>query len=667
MGYSTPIAGETHDIVIQKGDDLMGFMLYRERSKPQAQRINVAIPQVREGNDPAYVKGLDSVVSIASLHHGIDRLDYETGDLRAYEASNVDISREGYITLASQWASSDASAGNATCPIIVEFFDEDDNFDYICVGVGTKLRLYDDSTGTWADEQPSGGPFADDVVHMFMHNDLLFVALAGDNDMWVWDGTKSSGWSQPVSSPAAGFAAKWFCLYGDTIYAAGHTVGSGPSDELYAGTDDGATWTKGTDVGNPQVSINTIWVAEDAIMIGKPEGLFFYDGTNLKNLWPDVDRNAENFVMGTLFEGFSYTNKLDTVRKITITSGENFTDITPYMEGTEDKELYGHGIPICFFHGPHNLFVAFKNGEGATTDYPELLKYNGIGWHQVYKGDAGDTMYAAGYSTQEGWILVNVEGVTYRKRVVNLGESEFPDFDTATEGYVILPYMDGGFPDTVKDFKTFGLTTENCTDDRTVKVYEEVDDGGFTLRQTITTNSRHPIPLGGLDGLAGFRGRVKIGLVTDDSGETPRVRLDVTYTMFPISQEILGYTYNLMLGEGIKLKSAAAGLETVTRNQQDNFLKDIAQSQETIVLTDPRGRRHRIRNTNRAITFDYDRLDERAFDLCQVTFGEVLSLKEAQLQVTLEQSVSMTLTTQTQPDWEFDDTWDLLGWVMYSS
>jgi hypothetical protein len=669
MTYATPIAGETHDIVIEIGaSDRMGFML-SPTSRPISQRLNPAVRTVRFGDDPGVAKGLDQNWTIDSFHHGIDRFEYQAEDKRAYESSGVDISREGIVTLASQWASTDASAGNATCPLIVDFYNSAGSFHYICVGVGTKLRIYDDALGTWADE----GTFAANVVHMFVHNDLLFVALAGDNTLWIWNGTKGAGgWSQPVAAPAAGLAAKWFFRYRDELYAVAHTVGAAPADEIYLGTDDGITWAKITegDIGDPKSAINCAWVGEDVILVGKPEGLNFHDMTSERNLWPDVPRSAVNFIGGVMFKGFSYTNMLDTIRKVTVVSGANFTDVTPNMDGDDKKLLYGHGIPIAFFHGPHSLFVAFKQGQGAgvTENYAELLKYNDIGWHQIYKSAANKTMYAAGYSRQKGWLLLNVGGATIRKRIIDLGESEYPDFGTATPGYVITPWYDGGLPDTIKAFRRVLIKAENCTAARYITAYYELDDSGsWTKVQDVKDDGPHNLTIGGITGsVAGYKIRMKIELTTDAGGETPRVRLPLSVVFFPTPESYKGHEYNVLLGAGVALREGY-GQETLTFDDQWNFLQVLESTVDDVVLTDSWARRWRPKNTNMGIVWDTLRLDEKEYHVATLKFADMVAAMWPQYIAREGYTIAVNVVIRDATDWEFVDTWDLGGFCLYHS
>lgn len=662
----TPEAGTTHHITIKVGTTEYGFMLAPNAragiTNPSSQQINQAIAPVRLDADPGQARGLNTAWTVDSMHHGIDRFQFESGDLRAYSTdAGVDISNEGYITLAAQWASSDASGGTATGPMIIDFQDRAGTFNYIVMCSGTNLRVYDDSDGLWHTAQPSAGAFSANAIFLFVHNDTLFVALDGA-EFWTWDGDSGTsygdGWGQPSTTPGDYFPRGFF-RYRDELHGWGATAGgAGASDEIASMTDDGATMAKITegDIGDPATDIIHAWVQEDVILAGKPDGLHYHDLTDERNLYPDVAKSTINFRMGAMHEGFGYTNILDTIRKVTVVSGANFTDITPQMKGSAEKELYGHGQPFWAFNGARSLFVAFDKGQGTASgfDFGELLKYNGVGWHQVAVTAADTGMEAAGYSRMKGWLLYNAGGVTKRKRTIDLGESEFPDY--VTSGEVVSPRYDGGYPDERKSFRKIIVETEDCSSTKTVAVYTKLDTGSWNLEETIVDNGKHEVIIGQIDAhRVGFNIQYKLVLASDSTSATPRVRMPVTMIMFVRNKLQMGHNFTLILGATTLLDGS---VETVTVLEQRLFLRSIINTTQNVIITNYWGELFRAIGMNISIEWAVDEPKKNEEHAVNLRLADAYTELWPQVVNALQLAIVPSSTLVTTPSWEYDSTWN---------
>ena len=464
---SNPSAGVTHDVVFQLGSDSYGFML--KQGTQVEERVNDFAPSIGLGDNPAFAEGAWRAWEQSGFTEGVDQRLFSSKQKCWWTDGNIDTTRDQITQLGAAWASSDASKV-ATAPMIVDFLQA--ATDVVLAAIGTKIRRFNTSTEVWADSTTTLGASA---TFLYMHGANAFAACGAGADFYR--SADGDTWAQP----AAGQKASCFATWAEKLYL-------GYTNTIKSSTDNGATWSAAVNIGDPSTNIlNMISAFNDLLFIRKEDGLYYYDGTNVV----EVYHNNNNLYAGnkTLFyhvnDGYMYMGELGSIKKFSISSGTitNMVDVTPSMLGDAAKELYGHGTPIWIWSGPQYLYCAFDDGEGL---YPEILKYNGLGWHQVYRGTSGDTLNAAGYSRLMGWNFLN-DGATRRQKMVTL--KEIPRADYPASGQLMTGYFDAGLPQMPKGFGSVRVWARNVSAANYITVdYRTRDDEAWTTLGTITSD-----------------------------------------------------------------------------------------------------------------------------------------------------------------------------------
>lgn len=582
--------GGPWDVVYRDGSSEMGFITARPASRKLVSNL---APRITTGGDSRYNSETNDQLVFLGFEVGGDAERFEEADNRyRHSSGGVALHLKDRIQLASQWSETDATQ-TATCKKIIDF-TPDATKSYVVVGVGTKLRIYDSNLSTWANE----GTFGASCEHLFANSTYLFVALGSSTDAVRWDGTKTTGWAT-----LTGFKANAFGWYKETLYRAlGTNIYSDNSSNA------GTAWNAAIPVGWAGTNITDIYEANGLLMIAKPEGLYAYDGSDVYRVIDGRDYySTTNYGYGAEWQGSLIIPQLNTLQRVAL-SGARPTAVSAIemqMRGDASKEQYGHGTPIRVFTGPNRVYFAMNGGEGV---YPELLMHNGVGIHQLYRGSSGATMYAAGYSRLMGWLLIN-DGSTRRKRILNTGDGEYPDFGT-TAGWFTTPWADWGFPTEFKGFRALSVETRGCDASNTVLFEYSLDDGDWTSIGTITSDGRHKLPIGGLDGqVAGRKISLRCTLTSSDGGDvtnTPVIELPIILEGVVRPQAIYGYDDILVLDKETALRNNYGTIGTpkspytgYTVQQQLDFLDDMADSTNTIVRVDEHGRIRRVQVMNK--------------------------------------------------------------------
>ena len=557
--------------------------------------VNISV-----GGDQAFSDETFQQIVLNGFEHGGDQLVLESGENRyQFSDGKVALHREDQVTLASQWEAEDsAEAGETlegTARQIVDFSDNNVNFAWVCVAVdrsssATIQWIIRALTGsTWADAGP-GAEFGGPVKHMFATDKYLFCSMGDVENYWRWDGTTlSSTWGQPGTVKADSFA--W---YNDTLYRS-------LANEIFPATNnDGSTWGTAVGFGWDSTDILDIFPAAGYLVIAKKEGLWIYDGTN-KFLESDSEgaKDENNFQGGAFISGTVYVPKLNQLIKAFINSATNYTfnDITPRMKGDTDKVDFGHGFTKRIFEGPGGLIVvALSNGE---SDQAEVLTYNGIWFHQVYR--ATSTMYSAGYSGLNGWLLIN-DGTTRRKQLRSLSDSEFPNYNAT--GQFTTPGMDGGLPSIPKASRDIRLETRNCDADNTVKIEYRVDKGSWVTVGTVisSTPPRQTWPLGGLNTQVSGKELELRFTLTRKSGDvtvTPVIEMPIIIRVLPRNESAHLFADEVYLDVNTPLRNNHGSIgDLYTIEHMKAFIDQIEDAKDTVIRTDEFGRRRRVVNTD---------------------------------------------------------------------
>jgi len=460
-----PTAGQTHDVVFTLGSDSYGFMLKQGTSVEE--RVNDFAPSIGLGDNPAFAEGAWRAWEQSGLTEGVDQRIFSSKQKCWWTDGNLDTTRDQIVQLAAAWNSSDASK-SATAPNIIDF--EQASTDVVLAAIATKIRRYNTSTEVWADSTTTLGA---NCTRLATHGANAFAACGTGADFYR--SADGDTWTQP----AAGQKATDFATWDEKLWlCTGATIKNS--------TDNGATWSAAINVGDPSTNCTRMMVAFNNLFIRKEDGLYYYNGSDVV----EVYRNRNTLYSGnqTLtyhHDGFIYMGELGSIKKFSISSGSiaNMVDVTPNMTGDASKELYGHGTPIWIWSGPQHLYAAFDDGEGL---YPEVLKYNGLGWHQVYRGASGDTLNAGGYSRLMGYNFLN-DGATRLQKMVTL--KDIPRADYPSSGQFITSYFDAGLPQMPKGFGSIRVWARNVSATGYIRIeYRTSDSGSWTTVGDVDTD-----------------------------------------------------------------------------------------------------------------------------------------------------------------------------------
>lgn len=576
-----PTAGTTHHITLESGDATYGYML--RRGVYQVQRADDFAPRISVGTDPSLREGIWDAWAQSGFAEGIDQPTVRNLNKILSTDGNIFGGRGESITLDSAWNSSDASK-SATAPMIAEL---PGGTNYVGIAVATKTRRYNLGTPGWSDSTTT---FASNAVWIHRHGAYVFVACgSGDSIQRTSD-------LDTYSEPAAQTAN---CL---TSWQSAHT-GTNTNYLVLAidgtiklSSDSGATWGSAVTVGDASVNITGLGVAFGLLVIGKEDGIYHYDGTSVvEEMTFRNKRYSGNCRALVYHEGFLYTHILGQVVKLSFSSGgiSNMVDVTPVKYGDENEELYGHGIPIWMWSGPHNLYVAFDDGASV---YPEVLMHNGLGWHQAYKGASGDSMLAGGYSRLGSTTFIN-DGATRIRKHATLRDLPYPDYPAT--GVFTTSDFDGGLPFMYKAFREIAIEAENITSGNgSITVAYSLDKGAnFTTLGVITESGKTFLQFPGGTAVASPQLRLRFTIARNSSTSTPRLR---RWALWVLNRPTPIYVFHVdlkLFEHQICLDDSA---EAASTDERLSFLLGAEASKTPVTFSDWHGRSYSVYITKTA-------------------------------------------------------------------
>jgi len=641
-----PTAGVTHDVTFQIGSEVYGFLV--EDATYVEEKANDFAPTIGVGDDPKFAEGAYRSWSQSGATEGVDGQFFDSAQKILWTDGNVDTSRDKLIQLSSAWASSDANQ-IATAPMIIDF-----STNRVACGVGTKVRRLDTSALTWSASTTTLGA---NVTYLFVYNTNCFAACGSGADFYR--SSDLDTWTQP----AAGQKASCFANYAEKLWL-------GYQGGIKSSTDNGATWGAVINVGDPNTNITNFAVFSGVLLIRKEDGLYYYNGTTVTEIYKN--RNALYAGNKTLLyhsDGFLYMNELGAIKKFSISSGAlaNMTDITPLMLGSATKELYGHGTPIAMWSGSQYLYMAFDDGESV---YPEVMYYNGLGWHQFYRGTSGDAMNAGGYSQLLGWHLIN-DGATRRKKMSTLKDIPLADYSTTETGTAQTSFFDASLPAMPKGFASVRMWAEGVSDTKTITVsYRKTSADSWTqigIVNALTYPAPFTIPFNtSLKAISAEAIQLQFVFATDSATATPILkRFDVRYINRP--EGVHAYSMALNLLDNQQLLDGTA--ETVSVQERLDFLRKIEDSTVPIVFTDRQQRKHLVFDTKITLQRPLNRQDLKEEPRVSMVFIDADEGLWIQERLTISFAIALTtaLTSQTTFVWSPNATntfnWNYGQWM----
>jgi len=462
-----PVSGETHHVTIEANGVKRGFMI--DPGSYERQRADDFAPRIAVGTEPRVREGIWDAWSQTGAVEGIDQLTFSNAQKIYFTDGNIHMTKNETIALDAIWRSADASQ-NATAPQIIDF-----GLGHVVVGVGTRVRRFIIATQLWAQSTTVLGA---DAKWLHRHGNRLFVGCESGADFY-----RSSD-VDTFTQPKSGQKASCFASWSEDLWL-------GDGSAIKKSSDLGDSWGSAINVGNPDTLVTGLGTAFNVLVIGKEDGIYFYDGSNVT---PIIEFPNKKFIGNCRalvdHDGFLHTHVLGEIWKISLSSGtiSNLTKMTPIMGGTRDKDVHGHGRPVWMWTGSFYLYVCFDDGENV---FPEVLYHNGLGWHQAYRNlDTGTRMRAGGYSLNAGRTYLN-DGDTRARRQLTLRDVPFPDY--ALSGKFETSDFDGDLRFMDKAFRDVAVEVRNIDNDnsRIVRIRYSIDSGENWIQlQDITNNGK---------------------------------------------------------------------------------------------------------------------------------------------------------------------------------
>lgn len=559
-----PSAGVTHHLTLAIGDSVVGYIWVPGSYQGQT-RVSDFAPRISTGTDPTLREGYWEAWAQKAAVEGIDQISFEN-DARIYSSDgNVYTGRPEAITLDTVQTSSDA-AKTATAPQII-----DSGTTHILVGAGTKVRRYSIAGGTWSDSTTT---LAASAAWLHRHNGRDFCALGSGQDL-VTSTDNGDNWSAASAGTKADglvtFKNKLYLWLGTNLKASANKIG-------------GSWSTANIEVGDPGTNITNAVGLPDVLIIRKEDGLYYYDGTEVKPIFRrPTTLYSGNKCLVFHSDSFLYYNEMGRVKKASFSQGVfNETDITPLMWGSEAKELYGHGIPIWMWTGAGGqLYVAFDGGQNT---YPEVLKYNGLGWHQAYLGTAADAMRAGGYSRAAGFTLWNDGATRYRRHTI-LRDVPYPNYATSgvfvTSDFQVLPFSKKAFRDIRVEARNLSTAAG-----RKITVEYSVDQGTTWVSMgDITVDGKTLLTFDPTDStIVSEQVRLRFTLTRGSTASETPVLARWSVSLLNRPDPVYGYRMTLKLAGGQQLLDGT--VESLTTEQLVGHLLACDGSAEPVLFTD---------------------------------------------------------------------------------
>jgi hypothetical protein len=268
--------------------------------------------------------------------------------------------------------------------------------------VGSHIEKSTDGGVTWANVATLGGAIKRLTVGNDWNGDTgqILLAALGEDKAYEYS-TNGTSW---VASNRSGddALADDFATLDNRVYKVLVTTDSTPISKVFHSTDpknSGISWTELGDVGHPDATAQRIVNYDNALIIGKVDGIYSYqgDGTFHHLLDFTSERDAVNCQAMTVGQDgilyFNIRHKIVTFNGQTVlnkSAVQSFSvvgnDINAWDTGA------AKGIPQDMTWAQGWLWVTFLNQSGeyfVNRFNPLLVQYPGEGWHTVYA--AGST------------------------------------------------------------------------------------------------------------------------------------------------------------------------------------------------------------------------------------------------------------------------------------
>ena len=470
--------------------------------------------QIRQGSVTQADRSNESISAQTSWHngYGIGNMEDDTNH-RYHYAQNIDARIKNQLILSPlPTATSFTTPGNAQP--IVQFIE----FNSTWFAISARYVFSWNGT-TWDTDKDMGATAAAIKGAATVYGDYLVVGAGAAVD--YWRRSTAGVWDQP-----AVIKAQLTMNVGDTLWRIF-------SANQLSSSVNFTVWATAVSIGDSNRQATLLADYAGVPHVGKPEGFFSYDGTDVINRLPELAFRIEaaNTRGGKPSRGKVYLPVGPALWRYAedqiVTEGKptfSAEVLSPGITRESVDEVRGAIVELWpdvdFLWG----ILAARSGNYYIVAY-DYNPAQGLGWHQVLMVDTTAVtsigrFQTAGQNPRIWYSQGNV--ISY---FILPMDAQNPYIDSACRysaiGDIHLPVESDVFDDVNKAQLSYKFEVENVTTARYVELAYTLDDAAETTLRRITTNGLSSIFFP--SSTTGRRIALHIRLVTDDPTQTPRV------------------------------------------------------------------------------------------------------------------------------------------------
>lgn len=479
--------------------------------------IDPLAQQIREGlSDADRSDKYETASRFVTWHAGFGLGEIrDTADKGRYHyTSNIDARFRSQLILGPELASSAFAANAESKHTFIEY-----NGGFYAIGA-RYVHKYNEGTGQWDSNKDMGATASAIKGCATVYGDYLVVGAGGSVDYWrlFTDGV----WDQP-----AVIKASLFALVGNTLWR----IFS--SNQLSSSTNF-TTWATAVAVGESRHAATMLTDYNGNPLVGKPEGLFEYDGTKVSNRLPELAfrLEADNCRGGKPSRGKLYLPVGPSLWQYTAdavqTEGKPTRSaeyLAPGITRESSTEVRGSIKDIW----PDVDFLWAVLAAASGNYYLCAYDYNpspGQGWHQVSKTGTTAVTAIGRFQPATGNPRMFFSEGTAIKYFLLPDDALNPYVDTAyryaASGDIYLPVEADVFDDVSKAYLALKVNADNINGTtRYVDVSYAIDGAAEVSLGRITTSGLSTLFFD--SNTTGRRVSLHLTLVTGDATVTPRV------------------------------------------------------------------------------------------------------------------------------------------------
>lgn len=542
--------------------------------EPLAQQIRTGLADTDRSDD------YETASRFASWHlgMGLGEIRDAADKGRYHYAQGIDARFRGQLILGPQLSSAMTFTDTATAESKVQFIEYNSGI----YAIGARyVHKWNSANEQWDTSKDMGASASAIKGCATVYGDYLVVGAGSAVDYWrlFTDGV----WDQP-----AVIKAQLFGLVGNTLWR----VFS--ANQLSSSTNF-TTWSTAVAIGESRNAATMLSDYNGNPLVGKPEGLFEYDGTKVSNRLPELNfrLSADNCRGGKPSRGKLYlpvgpalwqytSDAVQTEGKPTRSSEY----LAPGITRESSAEVRGAIKDLW----PDVDFLWAVMAAASGNYYITAYDYNptvGQGWHQVTKTGTTAVTAIGRFQPASGSPRLFYSEGTAIKYFLLPRDALNPYVDTnyryAASGSIYLPVEADTFDDVSKAYLSVKINADNINGTtQYIDVFYSVDGGVEATLGRVTTSGISTIYFP--SSTTGRRISLRVLLATGDATTTPRLLPLSRHFQYRFDRKKL-WTMGLVLGR--------RSLPNAPKQAQDALL-DVESARESVspvafVDTDRRG------------------------------------------------------------------------------